>query len=250
MSQILKLSLRDFFTKKFLNFALLPLFLSFIVLCILAYFGFSALLSFFDELFSGDPAASWLAFIYSLAFVQILITVLSYICASFIVVFTSVFFAIFIVSFLTPFICKEINAKYYHYECTKSVSNFAIFTKMLWIFCKFIIFFGIATLLLLVPFINIFVYNIVVYYLFHKLLLLDVASNTLSQDEFTQFYMKNSPLEFKLSTLCFYLLAFVPFAGLFLQVFFVIFLTHLFYQRVLNLRPKNELPQSRANLAQ
>lgn len=238
MSQILKLSLHDFFSKKFLNFAFLPLFLSFIVLCILSYFGFSALLNFFDKLFGGDPAASWLAFIYSFAFVQILIAVLSYICASFIVVFTSVFFAIFIVSFLTPYICKALNAKYYHYECTKGVSNLTVFTKMLWILCKFMIFFGIATLLLLVPFVNLFIYNIVVYYLFHKLLLLDVASNTLSQEEFTHFYAKSSPLEFKMSTFCFYLLAFVPFAGLFLQVFFVIFLTHLFYQRVLNLKPK------------
>lgn len=238
MIDILKLSLNDFFTKKFLNFALLPLFLSFIVLCVLAYFGFSALLGFFDELFGGDPAASWLAFIYSFAFVQILIAVLSYICASFVVVFASVFFAIFIVSFLTPFICKALNAKYYRHARTTSVSNLAVFAKTLWILCKFAFFFGIATLLLLVPFINLFIYNVVVYYLFHKLLLLDVASNTLSQEEFTRFYAKSSPLELKFTTLCFYLLAFVPLAGLFLQVFFVIFLTHLFYQKVLNLRPK------------
>ena len=239
MTEILKLSLNDFFTKKFLNFALLPLFLSFILLCILAYFGFGALLNFFDELFAGDPAASWLAFIYSFAFVQVFIAILSFLSASFVVVFASVFFAIFIVSFLTPFICKEINTKYYHHECSKSVSNFAVFAKMLWILCKFALFFAIATLLLLVPFINLFIYNVVVYYLFHKLLLLDVASNTLSQDEFTHFYAKSSPLEFKFITLCFYLLAFIPFAGLFLQVFFVIFLTHLFYQKVLCLKPKN-----------
>lgn len=238
MSEILKLSLNDFFTKKFLNFAFLPLFLSFILLCILTYFAFGALLNFFDDLFGGDPQASWLAFIYSFAFVQIFIAALSFLSASFVVVFASVFFAIFIVSFLTPFICKEINAKYYHYAQDKAVSNFAAFAKMLWILCKFVFFFCIATILLLVPFVNLFIYNIVVYYLFHKLLLLDVASNTLSQDEFAKFYAKSSPLEFKFTTLCFYLLAFVPFAGLFLQVFFVIFLAHLFYQKVLNLAPK------------
>ena len=228
MTEILKLSLNDFFTKKFLNFALLPLFLSFVLFCVLAYFGFGALLNFFDELFGGDPAGSWLAFIYSFAFVQVFIAVLSFLSASFVVVFASVFFAIFIVSFLTPLICKEI----------KGVSNLTLIVKTLWILCKFALFFAIATILLLVPFINLFIYNVVVYYLFHKLLLLDVASNTLSNDEFAHFYAKGSPLEFKFTTLCFYLLAFVPFAGLFLQVFFVIFLTHLFYQKVLNLRPK------------
>lgn len=91
MTEILKLSLNDFFTKKFLNFALLPLVFSLVLFGVLAYFGFGALLGFFDELFGGDPAASWFAFVYSLAFVQILIAVLSFLSASFVVVFASVF---------------------------------------------------------------------------------------------------------------------------------------------------------------
>lgn len=238
MTEILKLSLNDFFTKKFLNFALLPLAFSLVLFGVLAYFGFGALLGFFDELFGGDPAASWFAFVYSLAFVQILIAVLSFLSASFVVVFASIFLAIFVVSFLTPFICKAIDEKYYHHAPKDSVSTLVILGKTLWILCKFALFFALATLLLLVPFVNFLVYYVVVYYLFHKLLLLDVASSVLSKDEFTSFYAKSSPLEFKFATLCFYLLAFVPLAGLFLQVFFVIFLTHLFYQNALNLKPK------------
>ena len=238
MLEILKLSLNDFFTKKFLNFALLPLFFSLLLFGLLAYFGFSALLGFFDELFGADPEASMFAFIYSLAFVQIVIAILSFLSASFVVVFASVFLAIFIVSFLTPFICKALNDKYYRHARTDSVSTTAVLLKTLWILCKFALFALIATLALLLPFINLFVYYVVVYYLFHKLLLLDVASNMLSKAEFNAFYARTSPLEFKFTTLCFYLLASVPFVGLFLQVFFVIFLTHLFYQRVLGLKPE------------
>lgn len=237
MLEILKLSLNDFFTKKFLNFALLPLFFSLILFCVLAYFGFSALLNFFDELFGGDPEASWFAFIYSLAFVQIIIAVLSFLSASFIVVFASVFLAIFIVSFLTPFICKALSDKHYRHARTDSVSTTRVVLKTLWILCKFALFALAATIALLVPFVNVFAYYIVVYYLFHKLLLLDVASNALSSSEFEAFYSRGSPVEFKFATLCFYLLASVPFVGLFLQVFFVIFLAHLFYQRVLGLKP-------------
>lgn len=238
MIEILRLSLRDFCTKKFLNFALLPFFFSLVLFAILAYFGFSALLEFFDELFGKDSENSVFAFIYSLAFVQIFIAILSVLSASFIVIFASVFFAIFIVSFLTPFICKAINEKYYHHPLKKPISTTKILLKTLWILAKFVLFFFIATFLLLVPFVNLFVYYVVVYYLFHKLLILDVASNVLNIDEFTLFYTKTSPLEFKFTTLCFYLLACVPFAGLFLQVFFVIFLTHLFYQKELCLKPK------------
>lgn len=237
MLDILKLSLNDFFTRKFLNFALLPLFFSFILLCVLAYFGFSALLEFFDSLFGGDPDTSWFAWLYSLAVVQIIIAFLSVLSASFIVIFASVFMAIFIVSFLTPFICKALNDKYYRHARADSVSTLKVILATFWILLKFLLFAAIATVALLVPFINVFVYYIVIYYLFHKLLLLDVASNVLSRSDFAAFYSRTSPVEFKFTTLCFYLLASVPFVGLFLQVFYVIFLTHLFYQKVLKIQP-------------
>ena len=183
-------------------------------------------------------ALCFLGFWLILALGRFWVFLMSFLTASFVVVFASVFLAIFVVSFLTPFICKAIDEKYYHHAPKDSVSTLVILGKTLWILCKFALFFALATLLLLVPFVNFFVYYAVVYYLFHKLLLLDVASSVLSKDEFTNFYAKSSPLEFKFATLCFYLLAFVPLAGLFLQVFFVIFLTHLFYQNALNLRPK------------
>lgn len=237
MLSILKLSLSDFFTRKFLNFALLPLFFSFVLFCVLAYFGFSFLLEFFDSLFGKDPQTSHLAWFYSLAVVQIIIGFLSVLSASFIIVFASVFFAIFIVSFLTPFICKALNDKYYRQTRQNSVSTHKVILATLWILVKFLLFFCLATIALIVPFVNVFVYYIVIYYLFHKLLLLDVASNVLSNDDFAAFYSRTSPLEFKFSTLCFYLLASVPFVGLFLQVFYVIFLSHLFYQKVLKISP-------------
>ncbi|EAL6559009.1 hypothetical protein DYU72_08320, partial [Campylobacter jejuni] len=88
------------------------------------------------------------------------------------------------------------------------------------------------------PFINIFVYYLAFYYLFHKLLMIDVTSTILDKESFKNFYSDFSPLEFKFSTLCFYLLSSVPFLGLFLQVFFMIFLTHLGYQRILKLKAK------------
>ncbi|TQR34397.1 hypothetical protein DMB92_00045 [Campylobacter sp. MIT 99-7217] len=237
MKEVLSLALRDFFTKKFLKFAFLPLFLSFILLAILAFFGFHFLLDYFDSLFASSDQSGVLAWIYSFAFVQILLVILSFLSASFIVVFASVFLAIFIVSFLTPLISKEINAKYYHHELRGEVSFFKALQKMLWIFCKFIFFFACASVLLLVPFVNLFIYYVVIYYLFHKLLILDVASSVLNKAEFEHFYLKTTPLEFKFATLCFYLLSSVPFFGLFLQVFYVIFLTHLFYQKVLDLKP-------------
>lgn len=233
MIKILQLSLRDFFTLKFLKYSFVPFIVRFIFLGALAFFGFSFLLEYFNTLF-GD-GNGFLAWLYSFAIVHFLVGVLSFLLTSFIFIFASVFLAIFITSFLTPYIAKEINDKYYHHEVKNKISSFKIFFCMLWILIKFLGLFILATLLLFIPFINLFVYYVAIYYLFHKLLILDVASSVFDKGEFKNFNSRLSPLEFKFSTLCFYIISSVPFLGILLQVFFVIFLTHLFYQKALNL---------------
>ncbi len=236
MLEILSLSLKDFLTLKFLKYSLVPFFVSFVLFGIFAFFGFSFLLEYFNSLFGeGNGLLAWL---YSFAFMQILIGILSFLLTSFIFVLGSVFFAMFITSFLTPFIAKELNKKHYQHEQKCGISSFKLIFIMLFILLKFLTFFVCASLLLFVPFVNLFIYYAVFYYLFHKLLILDVSSSVLNKNEFESFHSKLSPLEFKFSTLCFYIISSVPFLGIFLQVFFVIFLIHLFYQKALNLSPK------------
>ncbi|HEB9272639.1 hypothetical protein AJ934_06690 [Campylobacter sp. BCW_6875] len=234
---ILKLAIKDFLSLKFLKFALIPLIFSLIFMLFLGALGFSALLDYFNSLFSVGEDSFW-AWFYALHFVQILITIISFLFSGFIVVFASVFLALFITSFLSPFIVKEINQKYYHYNNTNEVSTPKVIFESFKIFIKFGIFFILCTLALFLPFINLFIYYLVFYYLFHKLLMLDITSTILDKESFKNFHSDFSPLEFKFSTLCFYLLSSVPLLGLFLQVFFVIFLTHLAYQRILKLKAK------------
>lgn len=235
--KILRLAIKDFFTLQFLKFALIPLTFSFILMIFLAIFGFSALLNYFNSLFSVGEDSFW-AWFYTLHFVQILITIISFLFSGFIVVFASVFLALFITSFLTPFIAKEINQKYYHYNNTNEVSTLKTIFEIFKIFIKFIGILLLCTLALFLPFINIFVYYLAFYYLFHKLLMLDITSSVLDKENFKIFNTQASTFEFKFSTLCFYLLSSIPLLGIFLQVFFVIFLTHLAYQRILKLEVK------------
>ncbi|EAL1466871.1 hypothetical protein FDL33_02075 [Campylobacter coli] len=234
--RILRLAIKDFFTLQFLKFALIPLVFSFILMVFLAVFGFSALLNYFNSLFSVGEDSFW-AWFYTLHFVQILITLISVLFSGFVIIFASVFLALFITSFLTPLIVKQINNKYYHHE-VQNISNMYIIFEIFKIFLKFIGIFLLCTLALFLPFINIFVYYLAFYYLFHKLLMIDVTSTILDKESFKNFHSDFSPLEFKFSTLCFYLLSSVPLLGLFLQVFFVIFLTHLAYQKILKLKAK------------
>ncbi|EAH4866698.1 EI24 domain-containing protein [Campylobacter coli] len=234
--KILRLAIKDFFTLQFLKFALIPLTFSFILMIFLAIFGFSFLLDYFNSLFSVGEDSFW-AWFYALHFVQILITLISVLFSGFVIIFASVFLALFITSFLTPLIVKQINNKYYHHE-VQNISNMYIIFEIFKIFLKFIGIFLLCTLALFLPFINLFVYYLAFYYLFHKLLMIDVTSTILDKESFKNFHSDFSPLEFKFSTLCFYLLSSVPLLGLFLQVFFVIFLTHLAYQKILKLKAK------------
>ncbi|EJJ4776903.1 EI24 domain-containing protein [Campylobacter coli] len=236
--RILRLAIKDFFTLQFLKFALIPLVFSFILMVFLAVFGFSALLNYFNSLFSVGEDSFW-AWFYALHFVQILITLISVLFSGFVIIFASVFLALFITSFLTPFIAKEINQKYYHYNNTNEVSTLKTIFEIFKIFLKFIGIFLLCTLALFLPFINLFVYYLAFYYLFHKLLMLDVTSSVLDKENFKNFNTQASAFEFKFSTLCFYLLSSIPLLGIFLQVFFVIFLTHLAYQRILKLEVKS-----------
>ncbi|EOS9879710.1 EI24 domain-containing protein [Campylobacter coli] len=234
---ILKLAIKDFLSLKFLKFALIPLIFSLVLMLFLGVLGFSALLDYFNSLFRVGEDSFW-AWFYALHFVQILITIISFLFSGFIVVFASVFLALFITSFLTPFIAKEINQKYYHYNNTNEVSTLKTIFEIFKIFLKFIGIFLLCTLALFLPFINLFVYYLAFYYLFHKLLMLDITSSVLDKENFKIFNTQASTFEFKFSTLCFYLLSSIPLLGIFLQVFFVIFLTHLAYQRILKLEVK------------
>ncbi|EJI2054415.1 EI24 domain-containing protein [Campylobacter coli] len=233
---ILKLAIKDFLSLKFLKFALIPLIFSLVLMLFLGVLGFSALLDYFNSLFSVGEDSFW-AWFYALHFVQILVTLISVLFSGFVIIFASVFLALFITSFLTPLIVKQINNKYYHHE-VQNISNMYIIFEIFKIFLKFIGIFLLCTLALFLPFINIFVYYLAFYYLFHKLLMIDVTSTILDKESFKNFHSDFSPLEFKFSTLCFYLLSSVPLLGLFLQVFFVIFLTHLAYQKILKLKAK------------
>lgn len=232
---IVKLAIEDFFTLKFLKFAFIPLAFSLLLMMVLGIFAFSALVDYFNSLFKVSEDSFW-AWLYAFHFIQLLITFISFLFSGFAVVFASVFLALFITSFLTPLIVKEINTKHYHYENKNEVSIFIVLLESFKIFVKFAIFFILCTLALFLPFINLFIYYFVFYYLFHKLLILDVTSSVLDKHHFKIFNSKFSPMEFKLSTFCFYLLSSVPFLGLFLQVFFVIFLSHLCFQRILKLK--------------
>lgn len=101
---ILKLAIKDFLSLKFLKFALIPLIFSLVLMLFLGVLGFSALLDYFNSLFSVGEDSFW-AWFYALHFVQILITIINFLFSGFIVIFASVFFSPFYHFFSYSFHC-------------------------------------------------------------------------------------------------------------------------------------------------
>ena len=69
------------------------------------------------------------------------------------------------------------------------------------------------------------------FYIYYKLLLIDVGSNTLDSDKFELALLEGGGVKFIAFTLLFYLISLVPLVGLFFQLYFVIVLSHLFFER-------------------
>ena len=234
MGRIFNLAKQDFFTRKFILLSLLPLVCSLIILGTLAFFGGKEL---FDALSQGAQSGDFsfldeqrfpiIAKILSFAATKWIIGAIFSVFASFAVLMLSVFCALIIAAFLTPAVTKEINARHYHLIRADEASMARVLKLMSLEILKFLAILFICSVLLFVPVINLFIINVPFFYIYYKLVLIDVASNALSAKSFERSYKMGGGYKFALSAFIFYLLCLIPLVGLFFQLFFIIFLTHI-----------------------
>ncbi|MDO4674288.1 EI24 domain-containing protein [Campylobacter sp.] len=223
------LALKDFLRFEFFKYALFSSLTSLASMLVLAFFAFSALQSYLTfSLIKAHFLFSWL---YSFSWPLINTSIL--LLLSLFVIFGSVFISLLILSFFVPKIAQAINAKYYHFPHQSRVSDALVWWQRLKLFVKFSLLFILATPLLLAPLVNVCVYFLLFYYLFHRMFALDILSATLDAQTFQN--LKFTPLEFKLHTLIFYLLSGFLVLGFIFQLLFIIILIHLSYQKILRL---------------
>lgn len=235
MGKIFDISIKDFLTKKFILLSLLPLLGAVLVLGILAFFGGKegfenlqiAIANGDFTILQNYPIISK---ILNYSITKWIIGAFFYIAGTFLVLIFSVIIAVIIAGFLTPVVTKEINLRHYNLERQNEVSFLKVVKLMATSLLKFIAIFLICLVFYFVPILNLFVINIPFFYLFYKFLLIDVASNSLNKERFEKIYKKGGGYKFMLSCFLFYLLCLIPLVGLFLQLFFVIFLSHILYQ--------------------
>lgn len=234
MSDILTLSFRDFFTKKIILWSFLPLIAVLVIFFTIFIIGGGALL---DTIKTGLETGDYgfieqykiLSWILHLSIVHWLLATLFYVLGGILVVIFSLIIALIIAGLLTPIITAEIDARHYHLNITPKADVYSIIKEMTLVLLKFI---GLFLLCLpLIPFSAFFIIHLPLFYLFYKFFLIDIYSNTVSRDNFLRQIKQGGDSKFILTCLVFYLLCLIPLAGLFMQLFFVIYLTHLVYKK-------------------
>lgn len=234
---ILRLSIKDLFTPKFIALSILPLVFSALIIAAIAMFGGRELYEALNAAVSGESGAlaeyPMAAKILSLGIAKWLIGAIFYAVGAYLVVMLSVFCALAVAGFLTPMVAREINRRHYGVE-ESQLANISLARQtslMGKILLKFFLIALICVPVLAVPALNFLALHPAFFYLYYSLLFIDVAPNALSRHKFELYLLDYGGYKFKAAALCFYLLCLVPIFGLFLQVFFVIYFSHFFFLR-------------------
>ncbi len=248
---LLKLSIKDFFSKEILKLALLPFIITMVVMYslffIAADYGLDQLSNTqvhieqsetthnpdgtthtetLNQFFSGS---SIMTFLLKYSVTSWLISFLVYTVGSFFVMYLSVMIALLVIGFLTPWVVPIIRDRHYS---EIAIKGFGSIPEVLWHFIKtFAIMFALFLLLIpfyFIPLLNIVAFNIPTYYLFHRLLNFDVGSTICSKEDYLQIMFKRGN-SIRIRTFVLYLVTLVPFAALFLVIYFVVYLSHVYF---------------------
>ncbi len=249
---IYTLSLKDYLTKKMLLLAFFPFFASLLVMYTLYFSAFDAINTNFSDFNytssststsvingvehtqtvnnSYEGSGGFIDFLKTNSVTSWFIEFVKYTVGIIVIFIVAIFTALFVIGFLTPQIVKEIHKRHYNHIELKSYGNIVtnIFFTMIHLMVTFILLIVMIPLYF-IPFINILAFNFPFYYLFHKLMILDVSSSIYTKNDFMKLKYINKS-KYRFYTLGLYIISLVPFAVLITPVFNVIVLTHLLFQ--------------------
>lgn len=165
-----------------------------------------------------NPVSSWM------------IGFLFYVIGFFGAAMLSIAVALVIVGFLTPQILLRLRDRSYPSVEMKGYGN--IFVTV-WVTLKNILVTGLLFILLVplyfIPVVNIIALNYPLYYLFRRLLEFDVTSEMMEREEFEEVhYRQRHRITLRMTVL--YLLSLIPLMGLFIPVFYIIYLGNGYFK--------------------
>lgn len=220
-------AMSDIFSARFLTLAILPFFL---ILALSIGILIPASESFFmlisdPNLAQNEQLPSFLSFLIGFSFIHWILTAFAVVLGGGVAILFSFMLAAIFAGFMTPYIVSVIVKKHYPNVILSGMSLSDMLGIYVGVILKFILYFIIAVFALLIPFVGVIALYLPFYYLFYKMMIVDVGGTIDSKEVMTQMEERFKK-EFRLSVFIFFLISNIPFIGIFLQVPFVILLTH------------------------
>ncbi len=226
-------SLKDYLSPKYLGLSFATLLIPMILLGWALFYGGGEIIEILSEGaktggfdFIDATEHPFLVKILQFSLVKWLVVTFFYTIGGLFAVLLSLLIAMVVLGFLTPSVVKALHVKYYKHITLYPLKNKEIFKLMLITILKFVLLFFICLPFVFIP----FVINIPFFYLFYKFLIIDVGSNIVNMQELKEFERKNFFKILAISSI-FFFLSLVPVLGIFIQLFFVIYFTHFFFNR-------------------
>ena len=252
---LLSLSIKDLLTSKMMKYSVMPFFISIIVLYVLFFtiagIGLESLGSMdvsttttsvengvphTDSFTANLEGTALVKFLMGSAMTSWIATFLVYTIGSFLTLYFSIFVALLVIGFLTPYILKEIQFR--HYKDIEMIGHSnvveSVFLMLKWIAIMLLMFIVFIPLYF-IPLLGVLIFNIPLYYLFHKVLTYDVSSTICTKDEALKIKFFNATA-LRMKTLVLYVISLIPFVVFFASVFYVIYLGHSYFVEVRKLR--------------
>lgn len=247
--EILQRSIRDFFSSKMLKLALIPLFITMLILYMLffgvASVGIETLKTVAETSQAGGEVVIdenapfyfvWLTyfivFLFKYSITSWIAGFLFYSVGAIFVFHLSIVITLVIIGFLTPFVVKYLNETSYK---NLNLKPYGTILGAFWVFLKaffmMILLYILFIPLYFIPLINFIALYLPLYYFFHKMLNYDVSSTILSKEEYEKIYSKSSSA-FRVRTLLLYFISTIPFVTLFVSIFYIIFLSHAYFMEL------------------
>ena len=243
-SDIVTISIKDFFSNEILKIAILPFIVTMFVVYLMFFGAASVALENFDNIQieqtstntggfqapQDDTMMDNIAnFFLKSAAISWIVNILVYSLGAVAMVYVSIFISLIVIGFLTPYILNKIRNK--HYLNLQLEGNITIISSILYLI-KVILIMLILFIALIpfyfIPVVNIFAINLPFYYLFHKLLNFDVGTTILDKYDLQEF-KKNNTKKLRLRTLKLYLLSLIPFMSLILPVYYIVYIGHGYF---------------------
>lgn len=256
------ISLKDFFTKKMLQFALIP-FVGTIVIMYTLFFGAAG--AGLDALQQStlqieqqqqhahdgmvvqehnvttvQGGSAILRFLMEHTVTSWLVSFIVFTVGGIITFIFAMFIALVIIGFLTPYIVNEIRRRHYsHLTVEHHGSILGILLATTKHLLVMIVLFLVLMPLYFIPLLNIVAFNLPFYYFFHKMYLIDVASETATKERY-KMIMAYHGGTMRMTTITLYLISLIPFAAYITPVFNVIVLTHTMFQKMVEVEAHHE----------